>query len=191
MSDLKIEGKISSINGSVIKVKGFSHQSVGDMVNVSNELNIIGEIIKIIDNIAVIQCYEETLGLKLNAIVTNLQYPLSMELGPGLLNSIYDGIQRPLDYIADITGDFISRGMKVNALDREKKWHFIPSVKIGEVVQEGDIVGHVQEYSLQHEIMVPQGISGKITEISEGDFNILEKIYSIKYKKKININRFA
>ena len=181
----KIIGKITSINGSVIKVEGFSYQSVGDMVNVSEELNIIGEIIKILDNIAVIQCYEETLGLKLNAIVTNLQYPLSMELGPGLLNSIYDGIQRPLDYIAEITGDFISRGMKVNALDREKKWHFIPSVNNGEVVNEGDIIGYVQEYSLHHEIMVPQGLSGTISGISEGDFNIVEKICSIKNKDKI------
>ncbi len=181
----KIVGKITSINGSVIKVEGFSYQSVGDMVNVSEELNIIGEIIKILDKIAVIQCYEETIGLKLNAIVTNLQYPLSMELGPGLLNSIYDGIQRPLDYIAEITGDFISRGMKVNALDREKKWHFIPSVKNGEVVNEGDIIGYVQEYSLHHEIMVPQGLSGTISRISEGDFNIVEKICSIKNKDKI------
>ena len=182
--NLKIVGKISSINGSVIKVKGFSHQSVGDMVNVSEHLNITGEIIKIIDNVAVIQCYEETLGLKLNAIVTNLQYPLSMELGPGLLNSIFDGIQRPLETIAEITGDFISGGMKINALDRKKKWKFIPTVKKGTVVSGGDIVGYVQEYSIRHEIMVPNGISGTITEISEGNFNILEKIYSIKNKNK-------
>ncbi|MHA1718500.1 MAG: V-type ATP synthase subunit A [Promethearchaeota archaeon] len=177
------KGHISSINGSVIQVKGFSRQTVGDMVTISEDLNLIGEIIKIVNSIAIIQCYEETAGLKLNATVKNLEYPLSMELAPGLLKSIYDGIQRPLELISNITGDFIARGIRVNSLDDKKKWKFIPKVKNGTVVESGDIIGYVNEYSRTHEVLIPPDFSGEIAEISEGNYNIKEPIYSIKNKR--------
>ncbi|MCF2141532.1 MAG: V-type ATP synthase subunit A [Candidatus Lokiarchaeota archaeon] len=183
-------GKIIAINGSVIKVEGFRDQSVGDMVNVSTKLNLIGEIIKIVNKIAVIQCYEDTSGLKLNATVENYRYPLSMELGPGMLTMIYDGIQRPLEKIAEISGDFIARGLRVPAIDRRKIWEFHPAVNPGDYVSEGDIVGTVQELSLTHNIMVPPGISGKIVSINSGDMRVEDFAYSIEKRDK-TIEKFS
>ena len=168
------KGTIVSINGSVIKVEGFHNQAVGDMVEVSLDLHLIGEIIKIVNNITVVQCYEETSGLELNSIVTNQRYPLSMELGPGMLNSIYDGIQRPLEDIAKLTGNFIDRGMKVDSLDREKKWIFRPELKKGAQVFPGDIIGSVKEFSIEHKIMVPPNISGTIQNVNEVKLKIAE-----------------
>ncbi|WP_371803426.1 V-type ATP synthase subunit A [Candidatus Lokiarchaeum ossiferum] len=178
--DAGVKGVITSINGSVIKVEGFHNQAVGDMVEVSLDLHLTGEIIKIIDNVSIIQCYEETAGLNLNAIVTNHCYPLSMELGPGMLNSIFDGIQRPLTSIADMTGDFIDRGMSVDALNRKTMWDFNPTINEGSQVKAGDIIGYVHEFSLEHKIMVPPNISGVIQEIKPGKFTLTDVIYKIK-----------
>jgi V/A-type H+/Na+-transporting ATPase subunit A len=106
-------GEIVSINGPVIKVVGFQNQAIGDMVQVGSELTLIGEIIKIDEKGTICQCFEDTTGLELNDKVKDLHYPLSMELGPGILNMIFDGIQRPLEKIAEITGNFISRGIQI------------------------------------------------------------------------------
>jgi V/A-type H+-transporting ATPase subunit A len=175
-------GRIISINGPIIKVFGFTYQKVGDMVEIGEKLHLIGEIIKIIDTKSIIQCFEDTSGLELHDTVINLQYPLSMELGPGLLNTIYDGIQRPLDKLANISGSFISRGLKVNSLDRTTTWHFIPKISNNSAVNEGDIVGTVMEGVIEHLIMIPLGISGIIDGIQEGMFKIEDALYSISLK---------
>ncbi|MHA1520616.1 MAG: hypothetical protein ACTSRK_10585 [Promethearchaeota archaeon] len=174
-------GTVISINGSILKVEGFQEQAVGDMVNISKNLNIIGEIIKILNSIAIVQCYEETSGLKLNSIVENYHYPLSMELGPGMLKTIYDGIQRPLEAIAKYSGDFISRGVRAPALDRNVLWKFNPQAKVGDFVSEGDIIGFVEESSLEHRIIVPVGIKGTIKTINAGDMHIEDCAYSIQF----------
>ncbi len=190
LSTHPVLGKIIAINGSVVKVEGFRDQSVGDMVNISSKLNLIGEIIKIVNKIAVIQCYEDTSGLELNATVENYRYPLSMELGPGMLTMIYDGIQRPLEKIAEISGDFIARGLRVPAIDRRKIWDFHPVVNPGDFVSEGDIVGTVQELSLTHNIIVHPGISGKIVSINSGDMRVEDFAYSIEKRDK-TIEKFS
>lgn len=179
-NEARIKGIVTSINGSVIKVEGFNNQAVGDMVEVSLDLHLTGEIIKIIDNVSIIQCYEETAGLELNSIVTNQRYPLSMELGPGMLNSIFDGIQRPLNSIAELTGDFIDRGMKVDALNRETLWDFHATLKEGSHVESGDIIGYVQEFSLQHKIMIHPKTSGTIHKINEGKLTLTDVAYVLQ-----------
>ena len=188
-SNLPVLGKVIEINGSVIKVEGFRDQSVGDMVNISPQLNLLGEIIKIVNKIAIIQCYEETSGLELNSTVENYRYPLSMELGPGMLTMIYDGIQRPLEQIALISGDFIARGLRVPALDRKKLWEFTPVVSPGDFVSEGDIVGTVPELSMIHKIMVLPGKSGKIVEIKSGKLRLEDFAYSLELPDK-SIEKF-
>ncbi len=120
------------------------------MVEIGSKLRLIGEIIKLDELSTIIQCFEETAALELNDHVYNLHYPLSMELGPGILNSIFDGIQRPLKKIASISGNFIRRGIKVPALDRNQIWHFVPSKNVDDIVSEGDIIGSVMEGSIEH-----------------------------------------
>ncbi len=173
-------GTVISINGSVLKVEGFQDQSVGDMVNIGEGLNIIGEIIKIVNMVAIVQCYEETFGLELNSKVENYHYPLSMELGPGLLRTIYDGIQRPLKTLSHLSGDFLSRGIRAPALDREKLWNFQPTVEIGDYVTEGDFVGFVKELSQKHQIIVPPGIKGKIKTINSGEMVVEDCAYTLQ-----------
>ncbi len=184
--DKKNIGHVISINGSIIKVSGFENQAVGDMVEISEKLHLIGEIIKIINYISIIQCYEETIGLKLNSIVINLKYPLSMELGPGLLNGIYDGIQRPLNKLYELTGNFIERGVKSPALDRDKLWDFKAFLKVGTQVNPGDVIGSVKEYSIEHKITIPNGISGTLHKINEGKIHVHDIAYVIKDKLKKN-----
>ena len=121
-------GAIIEINGPIIIVVGFKHHSIGNMVEIGEEMRLIGEIIKIRGNRSIVQCYEETEGLTLHDYVKNLGYPLSMELGPGILNCIYDGIQRPLEDLKEKSGNFILRGIKVNSLDRKKKWDYEPKI---------------------------------------------------------------
>jgi len=157
-------GEITEINGPIITVEGFENHCIGDMVEIGKKMNLIGEIIKIYEEYTIVQCYEETEGLKLFDTVKNLKYPLSMELGPGLLNSIYDGIQRPLEKMEEISGSFISRGIKADSLSREKKWDYKAIIDEGEKVSGGDVVGKVEEYHIVHKIMVPFGNSGKLIQ---------------------------
>jgi V/A-type H+/Na+-transporting ATPase subunit A len=179
-SNIVNEGKITSINGPIIKVNGFINQRIGDMVDIGRDFHLIGEIVKIIEDISIIQCFEDTSSLKLNDVVINFQYPLSMELGPGLLNSIYDGIQRPLVEIAKICGSFIKRGIKVEPLDRTKKWNFKAIAEKGMCLQPGDLIGKVTEFYIEHLIMVPIGISGNVIEINCGEMTVEDIICEIQ-----------
>jgi len=151
-----------------------------DVVKVGKE-KLIGEIIKLSGDKATIQVYEDTSGLTPGEPIENTNQALSVELGPGLLESIYDGIQRPLQSIKDLTGDFIGRGVVANALDRKKKWDFVPVKKKGDKVSSGDIIGTVQETEIiEHRIMVPHGIKGTISEIKKGKFNVEQTVAVIK-----------
>jgi V/A-type H+-transporting ATPase subunit A len=146
-----------------------------DVVKVgSEELN--GEIIRLDGDLAVVQVYEDTSGLKVGEKVLNTEMPLSVELGPGLLSSIYDGIQRPLPALVKRSGSFISRGISVPGIDKEKKWDFTATAKTGDLVSGGDIVGTVKEYHVEHRIMVPPLVSGTIKEIRSGAFTVEEPV---------------
>jgi len=175
MADIK--GKIVKISGPVIDADGMRGSKMYDVVRVGEE-NLIGEIIRLNRDIATIQVYEDTNGLKPGEVVISTQEPLSVELGPGLISNIYDGIQRPLPAINKETGDFISRGVQVSALDRKKKWHFKPFAKSGEKILGGDVLGEVQETSIiQHKIMVPPNLSGRLLSIEkEGEYTIEDRI---------------
>ena len=170
-------GKIVRISGPVIEADGMRGAKMYDVVKVGDE-NLIGEIIRLNEDNAIIQVYEDTNGLKPNEKVISTNMPLSVELGPGLITNIYDGIQRPLPGIKEKTGEFIARGVDVPALDRKKKWHFKPTVKAGDKVQGCDVLGEVKETSLiEHKIIVPPDINGKILKIKkEGDYTILEDL---------------
>ena len=176
----KIEGKIIRISGPVVEAKGMRGSKMYDVVRVGDE-NLIGEIIRLNEDLATIQVYEETSGLKPGEKVVSTGSPLSVELGPGLMKNIYDGIQRPLPEIKNITGDFISRGVEAKALDRKKKWHFKPTVKKGDKVVAGDIVGTVDETALVvHKIMVPSDFKGgKVKSIAEEGKYTVEDVVAV------------
>ena len=173
-------GKTVKISGPLIVAENMADCKMYDVVQVS-ELGLIGEIIELRGDKASIQVYEETSGLGPGEDVFSTGEPLSAELAPGLITGIFDGIQRPLTTLCFKYGSRISRGVSVNRLDREKKWHFTPKVKKGEEVEAGDILGVVQETEIvEHRIMVPQGVSGIVTDIKEGDFTIEETVAKIK-----------
>ncbi|MBQ9965893.1 MAG: V-type ATP synthase subunit A [Clostridia bacterium] len=176
-------GKIIKVAGPLVIAEGMREANMFDVVKVS-EKNLIGEIIEMHGDKASIQVYEETAGLGPGEDVVSTGMPLSVELGPGLIGSIFDGIQRPLAEIMKISGTNLERGVSVPSLSREKKWHFNPSVKVGDNVVSGDEIGYVDETAIvRHKIMVPDKISGTITEISEGDFTVSETVYKIKTSK--------
>ncbi len=176
------EGKIVKIAGPVVIAKGIPYAKMYDVVKVG-EKHLIGEIIGLVEDTATIQVYEETAGLAPGEPVVTTGEPLSVELGPGLIQSIYDGIQRPLDEIEEIAGAFIERGIEVPGIKRDKEWDFKATVKIGDSVEEGDIVGEVPESELvMHKIMVPYGISGEVIEIKSGKFKVEDVVCKIKTK---------
>ena len=165
-------GKTVKISGPLIIAEGMADSKMYDVVRVSDK-GLIGEIIELRGDKASIQVYEETSGLGPGEEVTSTGEPLSVELAPGLLSGIFDGIQRPLTTLFFKYGARISRGVSVNNLDREKKWHFSPRVKKGDDVSEGDVLGVVQETAIiEHRILVPNGMSGKVLSVEEGDFTI-------------------
>ncbi len=165
-------GKIVKVSGPLVLAEGMEEANIYDVVKVG-KLNLVGEIIEMRNDIASIQVYEETTGLGPGDPVVTTGEPLSVELGPGLMESIFDGIQRPLEEIKEKTGDFIARGVQVKALDRNKSWDFKPVKNIGDKVSEGDIIGEIQETTIViHKIMVPYGISGVIKEIKKGSFKL-------------------
>ena len=174
-------GTIKKIAGPLVIARGMGGANMFDVVRVS-EQRLIGEIIEMHGDEASIQVYEETSGLAPGAPVESTGYPMSVELGPGLIGSIYDGIQRPLDDIMKVTGgNLLSRGVEVPALKREKVWHFVPTKKVGDKVTHGDIIGTVQETQVvSHKILVPQGVEGEITEINEGDYKITDMVSKVK-----------
>jgi len=170
-----IAGVISRISGPVVLSDQMRGSKMYDVVKVgAEELN--GEIIRLDGDLAVVQVYEDTSGLKVGEKVVNTDTPLSVELGPGLLSSIYDGIQRPLPELVKRSGSFISRGISVPGIDKEKKWDFVASAKKGDKVSGGDIVGTVLEYNIEHRIMVPPPVSGTIREIRSGAFTVEDPI---------------
>jgi len=172
--------EIIKVSGPLVVAKGCAGSKMYDMVRVS-EKKLIGEIIELKKDTAYIQVYEETTGIGPGEPVYLTDVPLNVELGPGLIGSIYDGIQRPLDVIRTRFGDFIPRGVDVPALDYNKKWHFIPQVNCGKKVVAGDILGVVDETALiKHKVMVPPGITGEITEINQGDLRVKDTVARIK-----------
>ena len=176
-------GKIVKVSGPLVVATGMSDANMADVVRVG-EQHLIGEILNMNGDSASIQVYEETSGLGPGAEVVTTGAPLSVELGPGLIENIYDGIQRPLEEIMKLTGSNITRGVEVPALNREKKWDFVPEVKAGTKVTGGDIIGTVQETtSIVHRIMVPVGLSGTIEEIKEGSFTVLDTVAVLKTDK--------
>ncbi|MEM4158233.1 MAG: V-type ATP synthase subunit A, partial [Candidatus Anstonellaceae archaeon] len=176
-------GKLIKISGPVVVAEGMLGSGMYDVVLVGEE-KLTGEIIKIDGDRATIQVYEDTSGLKPGEVVESTYQPLSVELGPGLLTSIYDGIQRPLEQIAKKTAShFIFRGVNVPALDRTKKWDFKPAVEVGEKVKKGDILGTVQETDLiEHRILSPA--DGYISSIKKGKYTIVETIAEIETQNK-------
>lgn len=175
-------GKIWKISGPVVIAEGMRGCQVYEVVDVGDE-KLTGEIIGLERDKAVIQVYEDTIGLRVGEPVTGTGEILMVELGPGLVGNIYDGVQRSLVTMMDDIGDFLVRGVRTDPLDRKKKWHFTPSVNIGDTVQEGDIIGSVPETGLiEHRIMVPIGTQGTILEISEGDFTIEETVALLEHE---------
>jgi V/A-type H+-transporting ATPase subunit A len=177
-------GYISAINGSLIEIKGLEHQiRLHDLVKVSKH-NILGEVIQIYSNKVVAQCFESTIEMKLKEEVIDLKEPLSMELAPGLLSSIFDGIQRPLEnfFTQSKETGFLEKGTTLPSLSRIKKWHFIPNCKVNDKIGSGTIIGTVQETpSITHYILPHPGESGILTFIvEEGDYTIVDKIYTLK-----------
>lgn len=173
-------GKISKIAGPLVVATGMREANMFDVVRVSDS-KLIGEIIEMHGDRASIQVYEETSGLGTGEPVESTGEPLSVELGPGLIEGIFDGIQRPLEKIRELVGNSLVRGVEVPALDREKKWHFVPKVKAGDKVVGGDILGIVQETEIvEHRIMVKPGVVGTVKSIAEGDYTVTEQIGSIE-----------
>lgn len=179
---MSTEGVIYRVAGPVVTATGISPKMY-DVVHVGNE-QLMGEVIKIVGDYSIIQVYEDTDGIKPGEPVTNTGRPLSVELGPGLLTSVYDGIQRPLPVLREKMGDFIYRGVSAPGLDHEKKWEFTPVAKAGDEVSAGQVLGTVQEGPILHKIMVPIDIKkGKLESIQTGSFTIDEPIAVIDGKQ--------
>ena len=170
----QMKGKVSRIAGPVVTAEGVSPRMY-DVVLVG-ELKLMGEVIKLVGDKTVIQVYEDTSGIRPGEVVVNTGAPLEVELGPGLLSSIYDGVQRPLPVLRDKQGDFVSRGVTAPGLDRTRKWHFTPKVKNGDELQGGMVVGEVPEGNLVHKVLLPPKVSGRVVSISEGDFTVEEPV---------------
>ena len=173
-------GVIKKVAGPLVIAEGMRDANMFDVVRVSKQ-RLIGEIIEMHGDEASIQVYEETSGLGPGEPVESMEVPMSVELGPGLITSIYDGIQRPLDDIMKISGNNLKRGVEVPSLKRDLKWEFVPVVKAGDEVEPGDVIGTVQETALvQQKIMVPYGIKGTIKEIRAGSFTVEEVVAIIE-----------
>ncbi len=173
-------GTIKKVAGPLVIAKGMRDANMFDVVRVSDK-RLIGEIIEIHGDEASIQVYEETSGLGPGAPVTSTGEPLSVELGPGLIGSIYDGIQRPLDEIRKISGNNLQRGVEVPALGREAKWEFVPALQPGDPVAAGDVLGTVQETEIvSHKIMAPPGVVGKVKSIQAGSYTVTETVAVIE-----------
>ena len=177
-------GKIIKVAGPLVVAEGMENANIFDMVKVG-EKGLIGEIIEMRGDKASIQVYEETTGIGPGDPVVTTGEPLSIELGPGLIESMFDGIQRPLDAFAKAANSqFLTKGVAVKSLDRERVWNFVPTAKVGDVVEAGDVIGTVQETTVVlHKIMVPYGVKGTIKEIKEGDFTIVDTVCIVETEK--------
>ncbi|OGS45023.1 MAG: V-type ATP synthase subunit A [Euryarchaeota archaeon RBG_13_57_23] len=184
----KETGRISRVAGPVVTAEGISPRMY-DVVLVG-ELKLMGEVIKLVGKKTVIQVYEDTSGIRPGEVVVDTGAPLQVELGPGLLSSVYDGVQRPLPVLRETQGDFVSRGITAPGLDRKKKWEFTPLVKKGDEVGRGTILGEVPEGNIIHRVLAPNDAKGKIKSISSGDFTVedvigqLDSGYELKLMQK-------
>ena len=170
------KGVITKISGPLVVASGMRDANMFDVVRVSDS-RLIGEIIEMHGDRASIQVYEETSGIGTGEPVESTNEPLSVELGPGLIKGIFDGIQRPLNVIRDLVGNSLTRGIEVPALSRDARWHFVPTVKAGDRVNGGDVLGTVKETDIvNHKIMVPPAVSGTVKSISEGDFTVTDPV---------------
>ena len=177
------KGVIKKVAGPLVIAEGMRDANMFDVVRVS-EQKLIGEIIEMHGDRASIQVYEETSGLGPGEKVESTGMPLSVELGPGLIGSIFDGIQRPLERIMEVSGTNLERGVDVPKLDREKKWHFTPAVAVGDTVKFGDTLGTVDEtHIVKHKIMAPKGADGVVADIKEGDFSLEDTVCTVRTEK--------
>ena len=174
------QGRVVKVSGPLVMASGMENADMFDVVRVG-DLGLIGEIIEMRGDRASIQVYEETAGLGPGAPVVSTGAQLSVELGPGLIENIYDGIQRPLEVMYRQQGSNIERGIQVPALDREKKWTFVPTVKTGDEVQTGDIIGTVSETVIvEQKIMIPHNVKGTVKSIKSGDFTVEETVCEVQ-----------
>ena len=175
-----MSGKVVKVAGPLVVAEGLADANMADVVRVG-EQRLIGEILNMAGDVASIQVYEETYGLAPGAEVETTGMPLSVELGPGLLDNIYDGIQRPLEQLRRLSGHTIARGVEAPALDRERRWEFRAAAKPGDTVQYGDILGTVPETgSLEHRIMTPRGVRGEVVRISSGSYTVTEPVAVVR-----------
>lgn len=174
-------GTIIKVSGPLVMAKGMEEAKIQDVCLVG-ENQLIGELIEMRGDIASVQVYEETSGIGPGEPVVSLGEGLSIELAPGILTQMFDGIQRPLDKFMEVTNsDYMVRGTQVKSLDHDKKWAFVPKAQVGDKVATGDILGTVQETPvIEHRVMVPHGIEGEIVSISSGEFTIVEPVCVIK-----------
>ncbi|MBK1468049.1 MULTISPECIES: V-type ATP synthase subunit A [Parvimonas] len=178
-------GKVIKVSGPLVVAEGMEDANVYDVVEVSDN-KLIGEIIEMRGDKASIQVYEETTGIGPGDEVVSTGSPLSIELGPGMIEQMFDGIQRPLEALQAKAGDFLLRGVSVASLNREKKWDFVPTVNVGDEVSEGNVIGTVQETTVvSHKIMVPPAVNGKIVEILSGEHTVDEIICKIETENGI------
>ncbi|WP_308748518.1 V-type ATP synthase subunit A [uncultured Anaerococcus sp.] len=186
-------GKITKVSGPLIEAEGLTDANIYDVVEVSKD-KLIGEIIEMRGDVASIQVYEETTGIGPGDEVRSTGRPLSVELGPGMLERMYDGIQRPLEKLEMLAGNFLEKGVTAPALDREKFWDFEPLAKVGDDVVAGDILGTVEETTvITHKVMVPYGISGKLKDIKAGEFTVADTIAVVETEdgdKEINMIQY-
>lgn len=174
------QGKVVKVSGPLVVASGMQDADMFDVVRVG-DMGLIGEIIEMRGDMASIQVYEETAGIGPGVPVVSEGKPLSVELGPGLIETMYDGIQRPLEGMREASGDNIVRGINVPSLNREKKWDFVPAVNAGDEVEAGDVIGTVQETIIvEQKIMVPYGIKGTVESINAGSFNVTETVCTVK-----------
>jgi len=172
------KGKVSRVAGPVVTAVGISPRMY-DVIQVG-EMKLMGEVIKLVGEKTIIQVYEDTSGMKPGEEVVDTGAPLVIELGPGLLASVYDGVQRPLPVLRELQGDFVSRGAQATGLDRKKKWKFEPKVKKGDSLQAGAIIGEVPEGNVVHRVMLPPKVSGKVQSISKGEFTVEDVICQLE-----------
>ena len=170
-----IQGEVIRVSGPVVHAGGMRGSRMYDVVRVGEEA-LTGEVIRLDQDVAVVQVYEDTTGLGTGEVVENTGEPLRVELGPGLLTSIYDGVQRPLPLLAERSGDFISRGLSVPGIDHGRRWEFVPAVRTGAEVGPGDVLGTVREYHLDHRILVPPGMSGTVESVEDGSMTIDDEV---------------
>jgi V/A-type H+/Na+-transporting ATPase subunit A len=184
---MAIEGKIQRISGPAVIAEGMMGARMYDIVRVGTE-NLVGEIIRLDGETAFVQVYEDTAGLKVGEPVVSTGLPLAVELGPGMLNGIFDGIQRPLDKIMQASGTYIDRGITVNALSREATWAFTPAVAVGDEVHGGQPIGTVPEFTFTHKILVPPRLAGKIATIAPaGEYTVDDVIATLEDGSEIRM----